>query len=261
MRPDAEAAGRGAMDNNLSRYNDPAVVRHYETLGALFPVETALVARHVSAGSSLLDLGVGGGRTTPELSRHAGRYVGSDYSAAMVAACRKRFPELAFVEADATNMPQFADASFDAVMFSFNGIDCIPTDAGRASCLSEVARILRPGGTFIVSSHNARMLVNRPVFEGARPHQALWRLVRALPASIGIARRNLRGGAYRRGEGYIVDPVHGGLDMYVSTPETFGPQLVRAGLEVLEVLGGLHPRENPDMMQPWFYYACRKPAS
>ena len=39
---------------------------------------------------AILDLGVGGGRTTPHLSSIAARYVGADYAAEMVARCQDK---------------------------------------------------------------------------------------------------------------------------------------------------------------------------
>jgi len=46
------------------------------------------------------------------------------------------------------------DASLDAAIFSYNGIDCIYPLAARIRCMREVHRVLRPGGCFMLSSHN-----------------------------------------------------------------------------------------------------------
>lgn len=246
------------MDRNLARYSDPAVVGYYGAQEGLLACEAHLVERHVAPGSSILDIGVGGGRTSAALSAHASRYVGVDYAAAMVAASQARYPHLTFVEADATRMPQFADASFDTVMFAFNAIDYIPDDAGRAAALREIARVLTPGGILILSSHNARGVAVRPLVEGVALPRAAWRVLRAGIVSLRQGARVLASNAFAKGEGYVLDPVHGGLRTYISTPKTFQPQLVAAGFEVLEKLGGLYPLSGPDWVQPWFYYACRK---
>ncbi len=47
----------------------------------------------------------------------------------------------------------FADQSFDGVLFSFNGIDHVPGYADKVEVLCEIARVLRPGGSFIFSVH------------------------------------------------------------------------------------------------------------
>ena len=76
-------------------------------------------------------------------------------------------------------MPQtcrdFADASFDAVVISFNGIDCVFPEERRWQCLRECGRVLRAGGVFIFSSHNPRSIFLRPAWNRDR--------LRALPRS------------------------------------------------------------------------------
>lgn len=246
------------MDKNLRIYSDKAVVDYYRAQSDLFPSEAYLVERHFPDHGRILDVGVGGGRTSAPLAARASRYVGIDYSGAMVEACRTRFPELEFHEANAVDLSRFEDGSFDAVMFAFNGIDYITLDAHRAACLREIARVLAPGGVFVFSSHNARALIYRAALADASPHKALWRLARASYKSIGLAARNIASGVYVRGEGVIMDPTHGGLETYTSTPAAIGPQLAQAGLELLEIVGGHYPARAPDFMQPWFYYATEK---
>lgn len=249
------------MDKNLSIYSDKSVVDHYRAQSELFASEAYLVERYFPERTRLLDIGVGGGRTAGPLSARASDYVGIDYSAAMVGACRARFPDLDFREANAADLSQFADASFDCAMFAFNGIDYITNDGQRAECFREIARVLAPGGMFVFSSHNARALVYRASLADAAPHQAVWRLMRSIYKSVGLVSRNVPSGAYSRGEGYIVDPTHGGLETYVSTPATIAPQLDAAGFELVETVGGHHPARASDIMQSWFYYAARKKAS
>ena len=48
--------------------------------------------KYVAPGGEVLDLGVGGGRTTAFLSSRAGAYVGLDYAPTMVKICRLKFP-------------------------------------------------------------------------------------------------------------------------------------------------------------------------
>ncbi|MFL6085493.1 MAG: class I SAM-dependent methyltransferase [Mycobacterium sp.] len=101
------------------------------------------------AGTSVLDIPCGGGFALRVL--HPGqpvRYVAADISPYML----KRARELArrmrtqdlmeFVEADVTAL-QFADSSFDLCV-TYNGLHCLPDP--RAA-LSEMARVLKPGGT------------------------------------------------------------------------------------------------------------------
>lgn len=245
-------------DTNQIKYEKGEIVSFYEKQTHLQPAESHLFSRYIPPGLAILDMGVGGGRTTPYLAKSARRYVGADYSQGMVDSCRARFPSIEFHLCDATNMAPFADGEFDVVVFSFNGIDVIESDEGRQRCLLETARVLRPGGVFIFSSHNAKVLGVIPFLKGARPYQMAWRTLRAVGKSIQLISRALCGGLLVRGEGYIRDPVHGGMDHYVSTPQAMAPQLLQAGFVVVERVAGPLPEVRSNWFTPWHYYACRK---
>src|ERR1044071_3908252 len=74
---------------------------------------------------SVLDLGVGGGRTSQHFGPWAQRYVGSDFSNAMISRCRNRFPHYEFYVDDARAM-KFPSQTFDFVAFSYNGLGELP---------------------------------------------------------------------------------------------------------------------------------------
>jgi SAM-dependent methyltransferase len=105
------------------------------------------------AKARLLDLGIGTGRTTGHLAAACESYVGIDYSAEMVRRAKDRFPALDIREMDARDLSAFAAASFDAVVFSFNGLDYVG-HRDRLLILAQIRRVLRPGGAFLLSSHN-----------------------------------------------------------------------------------------------------------
>ena len=243
--------------DNLARYSQADVVAHYASAEGLQPCERYVFDRYLNPGAAILDLGVGGGRTTPFLSSLGGRYVGADYSQAMVMVCRSKWPQLDFRWCDATEMGEFSQNEFDAVIFSFNGIDSIGTVEARQRCFSEVARVLRPRGLFVFSSHNARQLGVWPQLEGAKAYQIAWRVVRSVGKSVAIAARCIMTGAFREGQGYILDPVHGGLRTFVSTPATLGPELHKAGFDLLETVHGHYPTVKSSYLAPWYYYVCR----
>jgi len=104
-------------------------------------------------GQRILDVGCGGGRTSYILKKMAKSYIGIDSSEEMIAACRQKFGADAFMCADVRNLHVFKDCSFDFVLFSFNGLDCI-THEGRLQGLREICRVLKPGKLFVFSSHN-----------------------------------------------------------------------------------------------------------
>lgn len=246
------------LDKNREKYETDGLISFYERQTGLQQSEAYLFGRYLRPGAEILDMGVGGGRTTPYLSEVAKRYVGADYSEGMVKACRQRFPYLEFRHCDATDMSQFKDGSFDVVVFSFNGIDIIPRNEGRARCLAETARILKPEGLFIFSSHNARILGVWPQLDGASVLRIPWRIARSALKTLQLTTRAILQPAFRSGEGFIIDPVHGGMRHYVSIPATMRPQLESHGFEVIEVVGGPHITLKSQYFIPWHYYACRK---
>ena len=254
-----ERGTKQPSDTNLKIYSDPAVVTLFAKMEKLQPCEELIFQRWIRPGAAVLELGVGGGRTAGPLAKIASRYIGLDYSQGMVEACRARYPQLEVYHGDATDLSQFEDRHFDAVVFSFNGIDCIRTDEGRATCLREVARVLKPGGVFVVSSHNAQAIGVWPQLKTAHGIQIPWRILYSLYASARLAARHLSHAAFWKGSGYVLDPVHGGLVTYLSTPSTFVPQVESAGLEVVDLVGGRYPDVQALWLTPWHYYACRKP--
>jgi ubiquinone/menaquinone biosynthesis C-methylase UbiE len=104
-------------------------------------------------GQPILDLGVGGGRTTPLLRSISEDYTAIDFAESMVEICRSKYPDVRVSLGDARDLSRFADDSFGLVMFSWNGIDAVDHD-GRGQILREVRRVLRPGGAFVYSTHN-----------------------------------------------------------------------------------------------------------
>ena len=140
---------------NLRTMTDAAVVAHYARPWGLSPAEEAcfaLVAGEAQ-GKPVLDIGVGGGRTVAALRAISDDYLGIDYSPAMVASCRERFPGVRFEHADARGMAQVADGSIFLAVFSCNGIGMVSHE-DRLRILREVHRVLQPGGLFVFSTHN-----------------------------------------------------------------------------------------------------------
>ena len=144
------------MDSiNREWYSRPGAVAPFARDDRLEPALVVLLVRYRDQilRRDVLDIGVGAGRTTLYLRPLTPGYIGIDYSPSMVAHSSARFPEARIELGDARDLSRFAAESFDSVLFSYMGIDAVDHE-GRLRILSEVARVLRPGGVFIFSVHN-----------------------------------------------------------------------------------------------------------
>ena len=252
---------------NLGIYQRPATAQWYATLSGLTAAEQAafeLTARAWREGD-VLDIGIGGGRTCEPLSREARSYVGVDYSPAMVAAARARYPRLDLRQADIRDLSALGEARFDWAFFADNGIDAVD-DEGRARALREVRRVLRPGGTFVLNSHNLDCAENHwgemlRVEFSASPLRTLKSVAR-----IGVRMKNWlsSAGHRRRTDRYVIkqDPGNNfASPHYYCTGAEMRRQLAAAGFELDAVLDidGRRVGETPQRHSPTLYYIVRRP--
>lgn len=155
---------------NAKAYNDAIVIRYYSRLSGLTVQEQAALDPIADAirDRPILDLGIGAGRTTPELVKLSADYVGVDYSQGMVDICRAKYPDRDIRLGDARDMRCFEDGRFGFVLFSFNGIDTV-NHADRLRILKEVRRVLRPGGSFVFSSHSRTAYEAKEAAQARKP--------------------------------------------------------------------------------------------
>ncbi len=109
------------------------------------------LVRDVDLGKEMLEVGPGPGAATAWLRQRVDRLVvvESDRAAAEKLIDVFAGMNVEVLHQDATHM-DFGDASFDAVG-SFTMLHHVPTTALQNQLLSEVLRVLRPGGTLIGS--------------------------------------------------------------------------------------------------------------
>ena len=114
------------------------------------PVNLRRVRQWISDEGRILDFGCGYGRTLGELFDEGyDNLIGLDFSPAMIAAARARFPEIQFEEVHSLTVP-LPDASVDGVLL-FSVLTCIPTDEGQLALLRELRRVLNRGGLLYIS--------------------------------------------------------------------------------------------------------------
>lgn len=156
-------------------FNEAGTVQHYAKAVAnvgLWESEKLLFSRYFSKKQNLLDLGCGAGRVTIGLWE-AGyeRVLGTDLAESMVEESREiadclgcPFP---FQREDATDL-SFGDATFDGVIFAFNGLMQIPGREFRRMALQQIYRVLRPGGVLFFSSLDREDRLYSKVFADVR---------------------------------------------------------------------------------------------
>lgn len=258
-----------ARDGNRRFYESRFIGARYARQSGLQPAEAEIIERYRRqvSGARILDLGVGGGRTTAFLAPLAGDYVGIDYSREMVERCRKRFPAARFEIADAADLSRFADASFDLIFFSYNGIDAA-THEQRLRILGETRRLLAAGGLFIFSSHNRNFPVPRP---WAIEHLAinplrhpLRFLRRAAAFPLGIANYLRHSRRIETGPDHCIaiDSAYlYSLRHYCMTLEAQERQLASHGFRVVDRIGidgrRVDRAESAAVADPWIQFVCR----
>ncbi|WP_129842714.1 class I SAM-dependent methyltransferase [Streptomyces sp. RFCAC02] len=117
------------------------------------PLDRALLATVLELAGpagTVADLGCGPGHVAAWLAGRGARTVGVDLSSRMTTVGRARYPGVEFRQGDLLALPA-DDRSFDAAVALYSIIHLAPAELPRA--FAEVRRVLRPGGTFLVSFH------------------------------------------------------------------------------------------------------------
>ncbi|HLM00030.1 MAG TPA: class I SAM-dependent methyltransferase [Pyrinomonadaceae bacterium] len=140
---------------NKATFARDDVLKYFQNLETLFEAEKVLFERLAGSirNSKILDIGIGGGRTTKYLLEISSDYTGIDYVAEFAEETSKKYPAARIMQGDARDLKEFEDETFDFVLFSYNGIDAVSHE-DRLKALGEVHRVLKKGGAFIFSSHN-----------------------------------------------------------------------------------------------------------
>jgi SAM-dependent methyltransferase len=148
-------------------YEDPAVPiasgpqRARRQLRMIEPTLDA--ARAAGVRLRIVDIGCGDGAATSELARRARGHtvVGADWSCQALRRARGRGLTVVRAGLDAPGLP-FADHSLDVAVLSEVIEHLVDTDAA----LDEITRVLRPGGSLLLSTPNLAAWFNRALLLG-----------------------------------------------------------------------------------------------
>jgi SAM-dependent methyltransferase len=228
------------LAENLQVFRTDAAVAEYSVY-RLFPEEEYLFNKYYKVGESVLDLACGMGRTTLLLQEMGLSVRGIDRSEVFIHLAQKRLPylDLRVGSYDCIEEP---DSSFSHVLISFNGIDYAFPESQRVTALRECARVLKPGGTFIYSSHNLKSM---HWFSPCYRHRLRWKLRHSTKA-------------YREWAYVLEDGLH---SLYAS-PDFVVRQTESFGLKLLEMrwFRKLGTDRFDRYFSPYIHYVFRKPA-
>ncbi len=116
-------------------------------------VEFARAALGLQPGERLLDVACGIGRHSLPLAARDVDVTGLDYTPRYLAQALRGSEGLAarFIRGDMRRLP-FASGRFDAATNLFTSFGYFQSDSEDAHVLSEIARVLRPGGRFLIDT-------------------------------------------------------------------------------------------------------------
>jgi len=99
----------------------------------------------------ILDIGCGNGRLYQLFEDLSIEFTGIDISANLIKIAEEKYPDATFIVGDMRKLP-FEEGSFD-IAYSIAAVHHLPPE-GQQEVLHEVARVLVPGGLFVMTNWN-----------------------------------------------------------------------------------------------------------
>lgn len=226
---------------NKQAYETAEALEKYSTY-QLSDVEKMLFTKYYKPGESVLDLACGGGRTTVRLHELGLKVKGIDLSSPLIQMAQKRFPYISFETGSYCDIRE-SDESTDHVLISHNGLDYAFPETEREKAIAEAYRVLKPGGTFILSSHNIKSLYLSPYYF-LHFKRMLWKVRNTLNAF--------------KQKAYIQDL---GMYTFFGSPSYIVRQIEKYGFQSSEIIGF---RQSHNMwfncyVSPYIHYVFQKP--
>ena len=128
------------------------VAKRYDLLNDLFSLGRTKAWRRAlttiidpKPGMKILDIAAGTGSSSRQLADRGAEVIALDFSQGMIAAGKKRNPDLTFIQGDALHLP-FPDQKFDVTTISFG----LRNTQDPKAALAEAHRVTKVGGKIVV---------------------------------------------------------------------------------------------------------------
>jgi SAM-dependent methyltransferase len=249
---------------NRATYARTAVVSWYDNLHFILKPEEVILKKITPTikNKKLLDIGIGGGRTTKYLLDISSDYTGIDYTLSCTEVVRSKYPGATIFCCDARDLRVFAKATFDFVLFSFNAIDYMVHE-DRIKSLKEIHRVLKSDGLFMFSTHNRdykyfdKLPWQEEVQLSAGYLKSCLYTLWHLPKHFLMKRHEIHTDEYA----IINDTAHGFalLAYYISSKAQIR-QLETTGFVDVEAYDMEGNQTENDSAFPWTYYLARRSA-
>ncbi len=146
--------------NNIIKQYESGVTNYSKSTYdiGLWESEKTVLLNYFKKSDRILDIGCGTGRTSFGLYQLGYKNLSCfDITPGMIEAAKfiakTKDVDINFSVDDVTQMT-FENQSFDAALFSFNGLMSIPQSRNRATALNQINRILKPNNYFIFTTHD-----------------------------------------------------------------------------------------------------------
>jgi SAM-dependent methyltransferase len=127
-----------------------AVILGEQVMEEIGTGQAHVAARWLPSGQRLLEIGCSSGYLTRRFLHKAERVCGLDMNASALRYAKRRHPNVPFVCGNAEHLP-FASDSFDVVLM----LEVIEHTYSDVAALAEIRRVLKVGGTLVLSTPNA----------------------------------------------------------------------------------------------------------
>lgn len=140
------------IEDTRSGYNH--IASHFSLTRNKFWVDGPVFAEIINEGDKVLDVGCGSGRFAPFVIDKKAKYTGCDNAQAIISIAQDQYQSehATFLEASVLDLP-FKENSFDKV-FCLATIHHLPSYASQFQAMSEFFRVLKNGGTCIITLWN-----------------------------------------------------------------------------------------------------------